>query len=63
MAHYDSRRRRTLDVGACLLSGDAAGYGAQRMSNINLSTRYDDRDIDIDLILNVFTSIKRYSVQ
>lgn len=57
MAHYDSRRRRTLDVGACLLSGDAAGYGAQRMSNINLSTRYDDRDIDIDLILNVFTSI------
>ncbi|XP_056606906.1 coiled-coil domain-containing protein 180 [Triplophysa dalaica] len=35
MAHYDSRRRRTLDVG-----GDAAGYGTQRMSgNINFSTR------------------------
>ncbi|XP_057194366.1 coiled-coil domain-containing protein 180 isoform X2 [Triplophysa rosa] len=40
MALYDARRKRTVDVDACLLSGDAAGYGTQQMSgNINFNTR------------------------
>ncbi|KAA0713306.1 hypothetical protein E1301_Tti009274 [Triplophysa tibetana] len=40
MALYDSRQKRMLGVGACLLGGDDARYGTQRMGvNINYSTR------------------------